>query len=203
MAQPLVFQYGETELPFQLKKVDRSSLYGYVDVETLDDQGRPCKLATLAGDGRTIVDSGGTALAYLSPNGLWRDKGELRPVDPNGDKIEPVPSTFKTITLLENRVEIDTYLSHNIRSVYLMNCEENWSDLEGELKKGAIFSFPFSYRGSLDADTAFLLAGADGNIFMCVGKKTDIQYYGFEQAVPADLPEEEDADDDDMDFGML
>lgn len=77
MAQPLVLRYGGKELPFQLRKVDRSSLYGFVDIETHDDQGRPCKLATLAGDGRTIVDSGGTALAYLSPNGLWREKSEL------------------------------------------------------------------------------------------------------------------------------
>lgn len=203
MAQPLVFIYGEKELPFQLKKVDRSSLYGYVDVETLDDRGRPCKLATLAGDGRTIVDSGGTALAYLSPDGLWRDKGKLKPVDPNGESIEPVPSTFKAATVLENRTDIDDYLSHNIRSVYMMDCEDDWSELGDDLKNGAIFSFPFSYRGSLEADTAFLLAGSDGNIFMCVGKKTDIQFYGFEQAAPADLPEEEDADEDDMDFGML
>ncbi len=201
MAKPLVFQHGEKELPFQLKKVSRSSLYGYVDIETFDGQDRPCKLVTLAGDGRTIVDTGGTALAYLTPDGLWRDKKELKPVDPNGNTIEPHPSTFKTTTVLEDRADIAEFLSHNIRSIYLMSCEDDFSELEAELKKGAIFYFPFSYRGSLEADTAFLLANPEGVIFMCVGKKADIQFFGFEQT-SADAVEE-DEDEDDMDFGML
>jgi len=120
----------------------------------------------------------------------------------DGNTVEPHPSTFKTVTLLEDRADIDEYLSHNIRSVYRMTCEDDFAELEAELKKGAIFSFPFSYRGSLEADTAFLLANNEGNIFMCVGKKADIRFVGFEQT-SADLAEEEEDDDDDMDFGML
>ncbi len=204
MAKPLVLGFGEKELPFQLKKVDRSSLYGFVDVETLDDEGRQCRLVTLAGDGRTIVDSGGTAIAYLSPDGMWREKSELKPVDPDGNEVTPVPSTFKASVPLDSVVEIDEFLSHNIRSVYLLSCEDDFSDLAGELERGIIFSFPFSYRGSLEADAGFLLQGADGNVFLCVGKKTDIKFIGFEQAGAAEQAEDEGPDDDDdMDFGML
>lgn len=203
MAKPLVLGFGEKELSFQLKKVDRSSLYGSVDVETLDDEGRPCRLVTLAGDGRTIVDSGGTAIASISPDGMWRDKGELKPVDPDGNEVTPVPSTFKAAVPLDSKAGIDEFLSHNIRSVYLLSCEEEFSDLAGELEKGTVFSFPFSYRGSLEADAAFLLQGADGNIFLCVGKKTDIKFVGFEQAGIVEQEDEEPEDDDDMDFGML
>ncbi len=202
MAKPLVLQIGEKELPFQLSKIDRSLLYGYVDTETLDEQGRQCKLVTLAGDGKTLVGSGSVAMAYLSPNGEWRDKASLTPVDMDGTEIQPVPSSFKAPVVMDQKVEIDEYLSHNIRSLYLLTCEEDMGDLLKELRGGAIYSFPFSYRGSLEADTAFMLEGSDGNIFLAIGKKTDIKFVGFEQSAEIETAEDED-DDDDMDFGMM
>ena len=55
MAKPLVFQFGDVELSFQLNKVDRSKLYGYKEVEVLDEKGRRCELATIADDGRTVA----------------------------------------------------------------------------------------------------------------------------------------------------
>ena len=53
MAKRIVFQIGDLELLMMSKKIDRSKLYGYKEVEVLDDQGRLYKLATLADDGRT------------------------------------------------------------------------------------------------------------------------------------------------------
>src|SRR5690606_23371108 len=68
VAKPLVFQFGDCDLALVMNKVDRSKLYGYKEVEVLDDQGRRCELATLAGDGRTVVGRGGTGIAQLAPD---------------------------------------------------------------------------------------------------------------------------------------
>lgn len=73
-----------------------------------------------------------------------------------------------------------------------------------ELKGGAIYTFPFSWRGGLQADAGFLLAGADGVAWLMVGKKQEFAFVGLEQA-EAVVAEEEAAEeeDDSMDFGMM
>jgi hypothetical protein len=204
MAQPLVLRFGEKELPFQLKKVERSALYGFVDTEVSDGKDRPCRPVTLAGDGRTLVGPGGVALAYMTPDGRWCDKKELKPVDVDGTEITPVPSTFKTPVRLDQTADIDEYLAHNIRLVYQLTSDDEADALQEALGRNTIYTFPFSYRGSLEADTAFLLAGADGTIFMVVGRKADITYVGFGQAADIAPPEEEGGEDEgELDFGMM
>src|SRR6185295_18921094 len=64
MAKPLVLSFGGMEIPCPLCKVERSDLYGFVEIETLDEQGRKCSLATLADDGKRVITSGGTAFAW-------------------------------------------------------------------------------------------------------------------------------------------
>lgn len=205
MAKPLVLDYQGTELPVALERVDRSRLYGYVDVKALDEQGRPCELCTLAGDGHTIVARGGTAVAYLSPDGLWRAKADLKAVDMHGQEITPVASSFNAPVPLATTATVDEYLSHNIRSVYLLSCEQGLGALAEELGRGTIYTFPFSYRGGLEADTAFLLAGAGGGIFLALGRPTDIQFVGLEQAGAVAAEEEgaEEEEEESMDFGMM
>ena len=66
MAKPLIFRHGKSELSFQLDKLDRDKLYGYIDTEAHDSQNRVCQLAILGGDGKTLVGRGGSALQYLS-----------------------------------------------------------------------------------------------------------------------------------------
>ncbi|MFZ4764980.1 MAG: hypothetical protein ACOYMN_08495 [Roseimicrobium sp.] len=192
-----------------LDKIDRAKLYGYVDTEVLDEQQRPCRLATLASDGRTLLPAGGVAQAYLSPNGMWRDKSELMAVDFAGVEIEPVPSTFKVPVALEQAATAEDVLDHNIRMSYLLSPEGEGaafpSALLQALEGGAIFRFPFSYRGGLTADTAFVLRGHDGGVWMLVGKKTAVQLIGFEQQA-ALVPESDSGEDDeseDIDFGMM
>ena len=107
---------------------------------------------------------------------------------------------------LSTRASLDEYLSHNIKSVYALTPPMGADDLLAELRKGAIYSFSFSYRGGLHPDTAFLLAGSDGQPFLCVGKKAHLQFVALPQAAD---PEEEaespagDDDEDSMDFGMM
>jgi hypothetical protein len=202
MAKPLVLQFGGVDLPFQMEKVDRARLYGYV--EAVDDKGRTCQLATLAGDGRTIVARGGAAIALLSPEGHWLERAKLKAVDREGKPITPVPSTFAAPVPLTRKATIEEYLSHNVKSVYLLNCETDMTALAKELKAGTIYAFPFSFRGGLEADTGFLLANSEGAIFLAVGQPTKIHFVGLEQVAALTQEEQvESEDEESMDFGML
>jgi hypothetical protein len=206
MAKGLVFRYGSADLSFQLDKVDRKKLYGFVDTVVLDDKGQKCQLAILGGDGQTLVGSGGSALLMLDPDGAYRDRAALRPVDKDGKELHKMASSFHAPVLLSSRASLDEYLSHNIKSVYALTPPMGADDLLAELRKGAIYHFPFSYRGGLNPDTAFLLAGSDGHPFLCVGKQARLQFVSLPQVAD---PEEDadsqagDDDEDSMDFGMM
>lgn len=203
MPRPLVFRYGDDELAFQLNKIDRTKLYGSKDVEVLDDQERKCELATLADDGRTVVGKGGTGLGYVTVDGNWCEKKSLTPINLEGNEITPVKSSFDAPIELAERVSVEEYLNHKIRLVYLLEAEADIAAVRQELEDGVIFKFPYSYRGGLEADAAFLLAGADGNVFLAVGDPTQLRFVGLQQA--AVVVEEEDTagEDDLMDFDMI
>ena len=118
MAKPLTVELQGQSIDLTLEKIDRAKLYGYVETEVLDESGKRCELATLTGDGHSIVGKGGTAIAYLSQDGLWRKKAELRPVDVHGRVITPVKSTFDAPVKLERKATVEEYLSHNIHLIY-------------------------------------------------------------------------------------
>ena len=84
-----------------------------------------------------------------------------------------------------------------------MQNDGSMRDLLAELRGGTIFKFPYSFRGGLEADAGFLLAGADGNVFLAVGSPTKIEFVGLQQAVG--LAEEESGEDeaDMLDFDMI
>lgn len=202
MAKPLVFHFKDGDFAFGLNKVDRSRLYGYKEVEVLDEKGRKCELATLGGDGHTVIGRGGSSFAQLSVDGEWCDKASLKPVDTEGHEITPVPSSYSAPVNLTEPTTVADYLQHNIRLVYVLEPEGDASRLYEELKGGAIFKFPYSYRGGLEADAGFLIQGADGNFFMAVGNPTRVEFVGPTQITTVE--EEADADDADMmDFDMI
>jgi hypothetical protein len=205
MAKPLILEFQGESINLALDKVERSKLYGYVETEVVDEAGKRCELATLTGDGHSIVGRGGAAIAYLSPNGLWRKKSELKPVDIQGKVITPVKSTFDAPVKLDKKATIDEYLSHNINSIYRLSPDEEHAALKKELQNGTILQFPFSYRGGLEASTGFVLLGSDGNIFLCVGTPTAIEFVGLKATAPvvtdADTAP---ADEEDMlDFNLV
>jgi hypothetical protein len=204
MAKPLAVLHKGKSLAFNLEKVDRSKLYGYVDAEVLDEQSRRCELATLNGDGRTLVGRGGTALGLLSPNGLWRERSTLQPVDLNGKTLTPVKSTLDAAVPLEQTATIDEYLAHNIQTVYHLIPEGDATELVADLRVETIYTFPFSYRGGLEAHAGFLLLGADDHLFLAIGNAPSFQFVGLKQT--AALAEDEadgDEEDDALDFGMM
>ncbi len=204
MAKPLVLAFGGVELPFTLCKVERSDLYGFVEIETVDEKGRKCTLATLADDGRSVIPSGGTAIITLSPEGNWVEKKSLCPTDHQGAKISPVASSYAAPVPLEKTSTIDEYLSHDIRAVYQVSCDGAFDSLMGELKKGTIFQFPYSFRGGLEPDAGFLLLSADGTPFLAIGCPTKLEFVGFEQSAAINGDEDEGADaEESVDFSMM
>ena len=55
MPRKLEFIFGNEAFTVAINKVDRSKVYGRVETETFDANMKPCTLATLARDGRTII----------------------------------------------------------------------------------------------------------------------------------------------------
>jgi hypothetical protein len=204
LAKPLVFHYDGGEISFTLTKIDRSKLYGYKEVEVLDEQDRKCELATLADDGRTVVGRGGTGMGHVTADGEWCDKAQLIPVNLDGDVIQPVVSSFAAPIPLAETVSAGEYLEHNVRAIYLLGTEDDASALADELKRGTIYKFAYSYRGGLEADAGFLLMGEEDNIFLAVGNPTKVEMLELQQ--PAAVVEEDGAAEDEtdlMDFDMI
>jgi hypothetical protein len=185
-------------------KLDRGKLYGSVEVEALDERGRRCDLATLSSDGQTLIGKGGKAMGFVSPEGRWLERAELRAVDLDGEPIEQVPSSFNQVTPLVEKVSVEVYLAHNIKAVYMVSADEAaLAPLREELATGAIYSFPYSFRGGLVTDVGFLLRGQDDDVFLAVGQPTQLHFLGLEQLPLYEDETPEGGDDDDLDFGML
>lgn len=206
MAKPLVFQWRDRPLSFSMSKVDRTKLYGFKETEVLDDRGNRCELATLAQDGQTIVSRGGAALGNLTVDGEWIDKSALRPVNPAGETVQPVASSFAAPIPLTERATLEDYLDCAVRSVYLMESTDDLGELADELRQGTIYRFPYSFRGGLEPDLGFLLANAEGKIFAAIGKPSKVEFLALAQAAAA-VDEDELAGDEDeadaMDFSMM
>ncbi|MEL6105606.1 MAG: hypothetical protein AAFU85_06205 [Planctomycetota bacterium] len=204
MPKPLVFQMGDRDIAFNMSKVDRSKLYGYKEVKALNDDDSECDLATLAGDGCTVIGKGGTGLGWMDADGNWSDKSLLTPVDSNGEEIEPVASSFAAPIKLFDTATPEDYLEHNVRLVYSMESKEDHADLKAELARGTIFRFPYSYRGGLEADAGFLLMSDSDEIMFVVGTRTNIEFIGIQTQAASAAPEDEvEVDMDDMSFDMI
>ncbi len=205
MAKPLVFQFDGATVECEMQKVDRAKLYGYKEVEILDEHGTKCEVATLADDGHTLIGRGGTGFAYLSSDGQWCDKSQLKPVDLEGNILVPVPSSFSAPISLtaDDLATADDYLMHTIRAIYQMDLPADSSLLQ-QVQQGAIYKFMYSFRGGLESDTAFLLANDTGTVFMAVGRPASASFLKMQQ-VPVAVDEEsgDEEDSDDMDFGMI
>ncbi len=205
MARQLVLSLDGREFPVSLIKIDREKLYGSVEIEAFDEKGREAQLRVLAADGKTLIDKGGTALTTVNEKGTSVDRSTLVAVDEDGDTIEPVPSSFNAPNVLD-RATTDDYLAQMVKSVYLLQPPEEGGDIEyllDHLDGEQIFTFPFSWRGGLDYDKAFII-GADSEAFMVVGKQAEFKFLRLNQAANLlDSTEEEEISADDLDFDLI
>jgi len=197
MARSLQFEFGDQKIEC-----------GRVDIETLDMDGGRCALATLANDGKTLIPFGGTAFGYVNPDGEWITRNDLNPVDQDGAPLSEVPSSFDGPIILAERASEEEFLDHSIRLSYALTPE---TDFNGEFLKclndGQIFKLPFSYRGGVTADPAFVLKGGDDTVWLLIGSTSTIEFVALEQAAICAATQDEDSidedDDDELDFSML
>lgn len=206
MARTLEIRFEGQAFKCAIDKVDRSSLYGSIDVETRDPEGSRCEVATLASDGRTLIPAGGTAFAYVSKDGRWVERGELTPVDKEGRKLNAVGSSFDSGLDLETRVSPERFLDHSIRLSYVLDIVEGQipAALTKELDRGIVFKTDFSYRGGITADPAFMLKGADGALWLLVGEDGNISYLSFTEVSALEGADAEpDKGGDELDFDMM
>lgn len=209
MSRALCFRRGgpdaALELAFGIEKIDRRKLYGFIDTEVIDGTGRICTQVMLAGDGRTRVGRGSSALLMLDPDGNYLERQRLTPVGPSGEPLVRVPSSFDAPILLDAQASIDELLSHNIKAAYLLTPPVGASDLLEELRRGVIYTFPFSFRGGLEKDVGFLLANAEGLPFLLLGKPTRLEFVALHELTDSDTEEaaEIEDDDDEVDFAMI
>ncbi len=208
MGRKLEFIYGNETFVVEINKVDRTKIYGRIVTETYDANEKKCTLASLARDGRTIIPMGGTASGYVNAEGIWIERDELVPIDRDGVEIKEVPSSFSAPTNLTEEISIEEFLDHPIRLSYHLSDEGITDALAEKLKDGTIFKFPFSYRGGVYYDPAFLMTDLDGELWMLIGHTSDIAFVGYEQAAicaarAEELGEDDSGDRDSFDFDML
>ena len=205
MAKPLKFEFDGEPVVFEMQKVDRSRLYGFKELEVIDEHDQPCELTTLADDGKTLIGKGGTGIGYVTTDGNWIDKSDLQAVDLEGNPKTPVPSSFVAPIKIDQKATLEEYLNHNFRLIYMLKQETVSEKLHLALKEGAIFKFHYSYRGGLEPDAGFMLMNDEHETFFLVGDSTSVDYKGLQQA--AAVAEAEPSDDteagDLMDFGMI
>lgn len=206
MARSLTFQLGNRQFDLELLKIDRTKIYGSVEVITRDHEGEEAELLSLARDGRTMIPYGGTGSGYINADGFWVETGERIPVDADGEELDQVASSFDAPIKLKDKVSEEDLLDHPIRLAYLLKGEVP-SKIAKALKDGAIYHFGFSYRGGPVEDPAFLIADVDGDVWMLIGNEADVSFRNYKQAAVcasvAEVESDEDDEADEFDFDML
>ena len=203
MARPLILLLDGQEFAVTLVKIDREKLYGKVDIEAFDEKGKEANLRVLAADGKTLIDKGGTALATVNDKGDSVERSELIPIDADGEKIEQVASSFGQKNEL-NPATVEDYFLQIVKSVYLVQPHENaeLKELHDHLSTQRMFTFPFSWRGGIEYDNAFLI-GSGKDAFLVVGKQAEFQFIKLNQAAVLDSEEEQEISADDLDFDLM
>ncbi|HMJ09313.1 MAG TPA: hypothetical protein VK468_09935, partial [Pyrinomonadaceae bacterium] len=198
MARELVLSLDGQEFPVNLVKIDREKLYGAIEIEAFDEKGKAATIKVLAPDGKTLIDIGGTALTTVDEKGTSIERSRLLAVDEDGEPIETVPSSFGQPNVL-NQAETDDYLSQIVKSVYLLQPPPDASIdyLQDHLSGGQMYSFPFSYRGGLEYDSAFVVGGGR-DAFMVIGKPAALQFVRLNQAAVLDSIEETEISGDEL-----
>lgn len=203
MAKAIAFRWNDEDFSSEISKVDRAKLYGYKEAEVVDEDGDICDIATLAADGQTLIGKGGTGIGYVTVDGNWCDRNGLQPVGVDGAPLTPVKSSFQEPIELVESISVAQFLDFDVRSVYHLPEFDAASALAEKLNEGEIFRFSFSYRGGIEPEPAFLMANADGDIFLLIGRATQFEYLALQQTAVVTDDDETDDDVDAMDFDMI
>jgi len=198
----IVVRYGEETTSFKFARVSRDKLYGRKERVILDENGERCVPAYLTPDGAALVPPGGTAHLYVDETFDTVERSDLKAVSPEGEPLEPVPSTLGVEQPLEP-VGPERLLDHVITGVYQLSSESFGEALKAALADGELFETVYNYRDGYDPDALFLLSTDEG-FFGLVGKASGFELIEREtpDAAEAALDDEDDLSDD-FDFSMM
>ncbi len=197
MGRKVTFDFGGTVLESEITKVDRKKLYGSSKKIVKDNEGNECVTSDLY-QGSKILPRGSISQILTDQKGNFVNRSELVGFNLNNEKVEKVASIFN----LENKcriVEMDEFLSVNVKSIYQLDIDDNiiqkWKEF---FKNDEIYYFLFNYREDYEGDDAYIISNGS-DFFVTVGKKNEFMFLDQENI---DLEEEEEIDDD-LDFSML
>jgi hypothetical protein len=199
MARPIVVTHQGVVSSFQLSKLERQKLYGARRRIPVDAAGEPCARAALTDDGAVLITAGMTAQGWFDPDGHQVESREIGARDSDGNPLEPVPSTLGEQQQLEGPVSATEVLDLALASVYRLEPENLDEGLAAELQDGLIWRFRFNYRPDYRAETAYLLANAEG-VFALVGVPAGPRFLEPNAPPP---PEDDEEVEGDLDFEML
>ena len=203
MAKALRLSLDVNEFDVMITRIDRDDLYGRVEIEAFDEKGKPAELKVLAADGKTLIEKGGSALEVVNEKGDSIDRSEMVPVDLDGDPLPKVESSFGQTNKL-SKAEVDEYLGLVVKSIYILDPAED-SDIDyliDHLESGQMYKFPFSYRGGIEHDAAYIV-GSGKDAFMIIGKDGEIDYLKLNQASVLEPQEEQEISADEISFDLL
>jgi hypothetical protein len=201
MAKDLIFSLKGKDFSLNPTKFERKKVYGWTELQVKSAKGDICRSVGLDNTGTTIIPKGAIKNGIIDEDGLWLDKSELFPVDEAGNEITPVASSFDAPISLAEKVSEEFFLDHIINSIYILS-----GDNESELIKtigNDIYSFPFSYRSSLETSTGFLLSNGT-NVYLFSGEKANFEFIGLKEEAVLDEPDDEVVEEtDELDFSMM
>lgn len=197
MPRVLTVRIADREYAVEPLKVDRKKLYGWTEIEAVDDEQRLCKLVSTDESGGLLIGKGGVAMGIFSPEGEWIDRASLKVVERDGAPAPFFPSSYKTGIALDRQISEDELLDYDITDYYQLR------NAPPELKKAVgkrIYSFCYSYGDSFEPSSAFLMRAEQG-LFMLIGCRNH-----FDLLCPANSETIGDDDEelsDDLDFSMF
>lgn len=198
MAKELQFTLDGASFSAAPVKLERKKLYGWSSIVAQDRDGNICSAAYISPEDSLMIPSGATKLSTVDEAGNIVKKADLQAFDPDGNRLESVPSSFEGVITLERKATEEEFLDHEWASVYqIQNI-----DLAAAVGE-RIFSFPFSYSGGTSLQEGFLM-NCPAGLFLFAGAPVDFAPVSLGEEAVIDETEEEVVDDiDELDFSMI
>ena len=199
MARKVKFNINDTILESGIVKVDRAKLYGSTKKIVRDMKGNECVLSNLY-NGDRILPKGSISQVLLDNKGLFVSRSSLVGFNSSNKKVDKVNSIFSIDNNCE-KVDLDEFLSVNVKSIYQLTIEEGdqekWNIL---FANDEIYHFVFNYREDYEGDDAYIITNGS-NLFITVGTKNDFEFLEQNNIVIDD--EEDEEIDDELDISMF
>ena len=198
MARNVKFKIDGVLLDSEIIKVDRTKLYGSSKKIVKDKNGNQCIISNLY-QGNRVLPKGSISQILVDQKGKFVKRSELVGFDLNKNKVEKVSSIF-SIENLCAKVEIDEFLSVNVKSIYQLKIDETTIDKwKNFFTNDDIYHFVYNYREDFEGDDAYLIYnGLD--FFITIGKKNDFEFLEQNNII---IDDEEEEIEDELDFSMF